>query len=107
MCYDGRPDIVPRGFWPMHVIGLVGLAALMIGQPSVRRMEPIGRLAHPAIREASGIVQSRRFPGIFWTHNDSGNPPALFAVRPDGSEDSEYSVGAPNVDWEDIPLDAA
>ncbi len=65
----------------------------------------IGRLDHPAIAEASGIVASRRFPGIFWVHNDSGNPPALFAVRRDGSLVREYSVEVPNVDWEDIAAD--
>src|SRR3954447_5690133 len=69
--------------------------------------EPIGRLAHPAIREASGIVQSRRHPGIFWVHNDSGNPPALFAVTREGRLVREYAVAAPNVDWEDIAIDDA
>src|SRR4051795_12516953 len=88
----------------MHVIGLIGLA-LKIGQPSNQGLEPIGRLAHPAIREASGIVQSRRFPGIFWTHNDSGNPPSLFAVTREGSLVREYKVAVPNVDWEDIAID--
>ncbi len=90
----------------MHRIGLIGLA-LTIGQPSAKRLEPIGRLAHPAIREASGIVQSRRFPGVFWTHNDSGNPPALFAVTREGNLIREYAVAVPNVDWEDIAIDDA
>ena len=90
----------------MHVIGLIGLA-LTIGQPTSEGLEPIGRLAHPAIREASGIVQSRRFPGIFWVHNDSGNPPALFAVTREGRLVREYAIAAPNVDWEDIAIDDA
>ncbi len=68
-------------------------------------IERLGRLDHPAIREASGIVRSRRHPGIFWVHNDSGNPPALFAVRRDGTLVREYRVGVPNVDWEDIATD--
>jgi hypothetical protein len=70
-------------------------------------VEPIGRLAHPPIREASGIVKSRKHPGIFWVHNDSGNPPALFAVRRNGTLVREFAVGAPNVDWEDIATDDA
>ncbi len=90
----------------MHAIGLIGLT-LTIGQTSAKRLEPIGRLEHPAIREASGIVQSRRFPGVFWTHNDSGNPPALFAVTRDGKLIREYTVAVPNVDWEDIAIDDA
>jgi len=68
-------------------------------------IESLGRLDHPAIREASGIVQSRRHPGIFWVHNDSGNRPALFAVRRDGSLVHEFAVAALNVDWEDIAID--
>jgi hypothetical protein len=68
-------------------------------------LEPIGRLEHPAIREASGIVASRRHAGVFWVHNDSGNPPALFAVKRDGTLLREYRVAAPNLDWEDIASD--
>ncbi|MHC5539067.1 hypothetical protein ACYOEI_12685, partial [Singulisphaera rosea] len=68
-------------------------------------LEPLGRLEHTPIREASGIVKSRRHPGIYWVHNDSGNPPAIFAVRRDGTLVREYSVAAPNIDWEDIATD--
>ena len=68
-------------------------------------LERIGRLDDPAIVEASGIVKSRKHPGIFWVHNDSGNPPVLFAVKADGSLVRSYRVEAPNVDWEDIALD--
>ncbi|MFO0950915.1 MAG: hypothetical protein U0835_07120 [Isosphaeraceae bacterium] len=50
-------------------------------------------------------MASRRHPGVFWVHNDSGNPPRLFAVRVDGSLIREYAVQAPNVDWEDIAVD--
>jgi len=66
---------------------------------------PAGRLDHPAIREASGIVRSRRFPDVFWVHNDSENAAALFAVRRDGSLIREYAVAMPNVDWEGIAVD--
>jgi hypothetical protein len=68
-------------------------------------LEPLGRLDHPAIAEASGIVKSRRYPGVFWVHNDSGHPAALYAVRRDGTLIREYAVRAPNIDWEDIAAD--
>lgn len=64
----------------------------------------VGQLP-PEVREASGIVASRRHPGIFWVHNDSGNPPDLFAVRRDGSLVRKFRVGVPNIDWEDITTD--
>jgi hypothetical protein len=68
-------------------------------------LERVGTLKHPAIREASGIVASRKYPGVFWVHNDSGSPPVLFAVRRDGSLIREFTVGVPNVDWEDLAID--
>lgn len=68
--------------------------------------EVVGRLAHGPIRESSGLVASRRFPGVFWTHNDKGNDPALFAVRRDGSLLAEYRVAVEAAeDWEDVAVD--
>ena len=68
-------------------------------------LERVGRFDDPAIVEASGIVASRTYPGIFWVHNDSGNPPLLFAVRRDGSLVRSYRVEAANLDWEDVAID--
>src|SRR5688500_11577539 len=45
----------------------------------------IGRLDSRAIPESSGVVASRKHPGVFWTHSDSGNGPAIFAVSRDGT----------------------
>ncbi len=52
-------------------------------------------------------MPSRRYPGVFWVHNDSGNPAALFAVRADGRVLRRYQVAAPNLDWEDLAADDA
>ncbi|HZW31182.1 MAG TPA: hypothetical protein VFF52_10775 [Isosphaeraceae bacterium] len=68
-------------------------------------LEHLGRFDARAIPEASGIVKSRRFPGIFWVHNDSGNPPLLFAVRSDGRIVRQFRLAVPNLDWEDITID--
>ena len=84
---------------------LAVLSIVLLSDDTVIAAERVGRLDEPAIREASGIVASRRHPGIFWAHNDSGNPPRLFAVRRDGSLVREFSVGVPNLDWEDIATD--
>jgi hypothetical protein len=78
---------------------------LVAGLGAGLRLENVGRLDDPDIREASGIVRSRRHPGIFWVHNDSGNPPVLFAVNRDGKLVRSFRVEAPNVDWEDIAAD--
>src|SRR3954447_12894256 len=85
---------------------LLLLVLALVGPPGdTQPLERLGRFDHPAMREASGIVASRQHPGIFWVINDSGNPPALFAVRRDGALIREYAVGVPNVDWEDIAVD--
>ncbi|KOV66269.1 hypothetical protein [Streptomyces sp. MMG1121] len=34
----------------------------------------------PRITESSGLAASRRHPGIYWTHNDSGDGPYIYAV---------------------------
>jgi hypothetical protein len=55
------------------------------------------------LRESSGLAESRRQPGVFWTHNDSGNGAELFAVRWDGTLLGRVQVtGARNRDWEDL-----
>jgi hypothetical protein len=63
-----------------------------------------GRLPK-SIGESSGLVASRRHAGVFWTLNDSGNPPALFAIERDGTLIREYPVASKNVDWEDLAID--
>ncbi len=86
---------------------MVGLGWLVSGlwgcaDPAVL---PVPRL-DPVVDEASGLVVSSRWPGIWWAHNDSGDSPRLFAVRPDGSVVREVPVqGAQAVDWEDLTLD--
>jgi hypothetical protein len=70
--------------------------------------QPVGRIDDQRIVECSGIAASRRYPGIFWVHNDSGHPAVLFAVKDTGEVIAEVPVeGAANIDWEDIAADAA
>jgi hypothetical protein len=57
----------------------------------------------PGIEESSGVLAGRRDPGVLWTHNDSGWPARLFAIRPGGEMVATIEIdGAENVDWEDI-----
>ena len=42
---------------------------------------------------------------LLWVHDDSGGAPAVYAIRPDGSLASTYTIeGATNTDWEDIAV---
>jgi hypothetical protein len=69
------------------------------------RPTQIGYIEHEPISESSGIVASRRRPGVLWTHCDSGNDAALYAITREGSLLAEYEVQARNDDWEDIAAD--
>jgi hypothetical protein len=86
-----------------NVFASVMVAWLALG--FVPPLEPLGRFDPQRIPESSGIVKSRRYPGIYWVHNDSGNPPLLFAVREDGRIVGQFRLEAPNIDWEDITID--
>jgi hypothetical protein len=62
-----------------------------------------GTFQNPRLSESSGVVASRRYPGVFWTFNDSGNPPELFATDSTGRDLGTFRVtGARNYDWEAI-----
>jgi hypothetical protein len=63
----------------------------------------LGRLDDPAINESSGIVASRTTPGVYWTHNDSGDGPNIYALDEHGARRGTWRVrGASARDWEDI-----
>ncbi|HEU4453336.1 MAG TPA: hypothetical protein VFR81_09760 [Longimicrobium sp.] len=56
------------------------------------------------IHESSGVAVSRAHAGIFWTHNDSGEP-LLYAVDSLGHTAGRVRVtGAAVEDWEDVSL---
>jgi WD40 repeat protein len=57
-------------------------------------------------KEFSGIVMSRQYSGIFWTHSDSGGRPEIFAIRVKGGRVATVKIrGAKNIDWEDMTID--
>ena len=53
------------------------------------------------IRESSGVVASRKHPGLLWTINDSGGDPMLFLTDTTGASLGAFTLSAAtNVDWE-------
>lgn len=67
--------------------------------------EPVvmGEMRGADMDEASGLVASSRFPGHFWTHNDSGNPAELFLIDSTGLAKAVYDLrNITNRDFEDI-----
>jgi hypothetical protein len=62
-------------------------------------------LENPLIKESSGIAASRRNPNLFWTHNDSGDGPFIYAFDRSGKHRGVWRVlGANAVDWEDMAI---
>ena len=56
-----------------------------------------------AVTESSGLVASRTTPGAYWTHNDSGDGPFIYAFDTRGNSFGTFRVsGAQARDWEDI-----
>ncbi|MGE9296375.1 MAG: hypothetical protein ACQKBV_08840 [Puniceicoccales bacterium] len=72
-------------------------------------LDAVGKLP-PVIDESSGLAASGRVPGVFWTHNDSGDAARIFAISDTGEMVSPGDkgvavVGAVNRDWEEIAGD--
>jgi hypothetical protein len=65
----------------------------------------IGSIKNASIKESSGIVASRTARGVYWTHNDSGDGPFIYAIGTEGDSFGVWRVtGAEAVDWEDISI---
>ncbi len=71
--------------------------------PSSFHVRQTGRIANPALIEASGMACARGETDLLWLVNDGGHPAVLFAVRSDGDDQGMVNVeGAVNTDWEDL-----
>jgi hypothetical protein len=84
-------------------------------QSSLRKGEaPTGDYAAPvtlatlknrSITEGSGLAASKANPGIYWTHNDSGNGPLIYAFDASGASRGVWQLPAASCkDWEDIAV---
>lgn len=97
-------------FWNFCRFALIALPPAAPFAP-VANDTPLPRksaeIEHPAIVESSGLSQSRRVPGRYWTHNDSGHDPVLYALDAEGKSLAEpvWIEGARNVDWESVAID--
>ena len=62
-------------------------------------------LENKSVNESSGIAASKRNADLFWTHNDSGDGPFIFAFDRQGKNRGVWRVtGAAAVDWEDMAI---
>ena len=62
-----------------------------------------GMLMDSRIVESSGLVASLIKTNRYWTHNDGGNEPLIFAIDSSGAEQGFVRIeAAENRDWEDL-----
>lgn len=94
---------------PALFIGIAALGGVQAVRAGIGRIKEyktpvlLANLQDKRVRESSGLAASRRMPGVYWTHNDSGGKAEIFALDRKGSPIGLYAVpNAENVDWEDI-----
>ena len=74
-------------------------------KPVPSTSERVAILEDKRIKESSGLCLSGRNPSIFWTVNDSGGEPCVFAIDRSGKTRAKVRVReAANFDWEDLAL---
>jgi hypothetical protein len=82
----------------MHVYLLIFAILAGYGQPAT-----ITTIKDKSVTESSGLVASRTTPGAYWTHNDSGDGPFIYAFDTRGDSFGTFRVtGAQARDWEDM-----
>jgi hypothetical protein len=111
-----------RSFLPNYLLLLAGV--LLTGCSPVNQLEPplpptpllgpceawenpdaIATVQLKTLNEISGIVSSRKNPGILWIHEDSGNTAQLFALNTRGDLLGTITIEGPAAkDWEDIAI---
>ncbi len=82
---------------------------LVVSAAEVRAQEVVGKqklfVFPDEIKESSGLSISRNNPGIFWTHNDSGNDPIVYGINPEsGIVAKIHLLGVEGRDLEDMAL---
>lgn len=85
----------------MYILALILVSLLpLYGTPT-----KLANLKNPSIEESSGLAASRSNPGIYWTHNDSGDGPFVYAFDAAGESRAVFRVaGAQARDWEDMAI---
>jgi len=94
------------------LVGFVLIRGIWIGRARAEHRKAGGEFApvearlvleFPEIlRESSGLAVSALVPGLYWTHNDSGDGPVVYGVTADGLVSQVTLTGAGAQDWESM-----
>lgn len=83
----------------MLILALIFVSVFQTYGPPTK----IANLKNPAINESSGLAASQLNPNVYWTHNDSGDGPFVYAFDATGASRGVFRVaGAQARDWEDM-----
>lgn len=86
---------------PATIAAATGLLLVLAG--GAHGQTAPAMVVDPRIPELSGCARAGIVPGRLWVHNDSGNPPLLFAIDTAGRVQQQVRLdGVADVDWEDI-----
>jgi len=106
-----RHPLLPEAPWRKILLILLPGFILLAGcslMEDKATLTPYGQFRFDEIKESSGLVKSRQFENVFWTHNDHGDIARIFATTAEGELIREVQIsGADHVDWEDIAADDA
>jgi hypothetical protein len=85
----------------VYILALVFLSVFQLyGTPA-----KIANLKNPDINESSGLAASRINAKIYWTHNDSGDAPLVYAFDATAESRGVFRIaGAQARDWEDMAI---
>lgn len=99
-----KKHIARRVFWGVVMAtGSIDAVAAQAVPPTM--FEHTGEFRSNRLNESSGVATSRTQPGVFWTHNDSGDRARIYATNLAGEVLGRFRVrGADARDWEDIAL---
>ncbi len=101
--WTGGPPMLRRILLSLAVLSLSGVSFAQSGAFLAAR--PMGKIESGALRELSGIVASRRNPGVLYVHNDSGAAPRIYAINEKAQLLGVCNIeGAQARDWEDIAV---
>ena len=92
-------------FTAAAAVTLLLLRAPAVDAAGPARGRVVATLASDQVKESSGLARGLANPGVFWTHNDSGDGPRLYAFGADGGARGVADLEGPgvrNVDWEDL-----
>ena len=89
-------DLIERQAWDRFAEGRAADAPTSIADLGVMP---------DALVESSGLAVSRAYPGVLWSHNDSGDQPRIYAMDTTATLGGVFQVtGAEAIDWESMDI---